>query len=294
MENPTQIREQYPQMRRPQVIHQDIKPANVFLGHADPNFFPLYPTPKLGDFGLAQETWRNDTSDPIMYSDLPECTPPELKSRNRGRHDVPRRTTAANVCQIGLTIQYMMLAADVRMAQRSGRPTPRGARGVHVPGGAFRNKTNWVYSQTLMDAIRHCTDTDPEERPRPQEIIDLCRPQYNPHIKNMHHPQECGKMDKAPHWLIVPRVVDEYRLKRIWRGKEEEPEDDTSDSDDGSGGGGMSDSDGGSGGDMSGIEEETVWTPEMLARQLAREKEYRRKMLIEEGLPPDDPDEMRE
>lgn len=73
-----------------EIVHRDIKPANselkpfpailcygaltilVFLGHdslGEPKF-PYYPTPKLGDFGLAINTHRYDKMNPRMYDGM--------------------------------------------------------------------------------------------------------------------------------------------------------------------------------------------------------------------------------
>jgi len=40
------------------IVHRDVRTQNVFLAMPDEHRFCLYPTPKVGDFGLAQRTTR--------------------------------------------------------------------------------------------------------------------------------------------------------------------------------------------------------------------------------------------
>lgn len=35
------------------IVHRDLRPVNIFLASPDANRFRRYPTPKIGDFGLA-------------------------------------------------------------------------------------------------------------------------------------------------------------------------------------------------------------------------------------------------
>jgi serine/threonine protein kinase len=35
------------------IVHRDLRPDNIFFGMPDPERFNRYPTPKLGDFGIA-------------------------------------------------------------------------------------------------------------------------------------------------------------------------------------------------------------------------------------------------
>jgi len=35
------------------IVHRDLRPCNIFLGRPDTQRFSRYPTPKVGDFGLA-------------------------------------------------------------------------------------------------------------------------------------------------------------------------------------------------------------------------------------------------
>ena len=49
-----------------QVVHRDLKPNNVFLDQAREDW-PMYPQPKLGDFGLAFITTDRDELNPSLW-----------------------------------------------------------------------------------------------------------------------------------------------------------------------------------------------------------------------------------
>jgi serine/threonine protein kinase len=50
-----------------ETIHRDLKPANVFLGLAIERSWPLSQQPRLGDFGLAIETYPKDSGNPLRW-----------------------------------------------------------------------------------------------------------------------------------------------------------------------------------------------------------------------------------
>lgn len=53
-----------------EIIHMDIKPANVFVGlHPQGNNWACYPEIKLGDYGLALETSLLDARNPRRFWD---------------------------------------------------------------------------------------------------------------------------------------------------------------------------------------------------------------------------------
>jgi serine/threonine protein kinase len=45
--------EDNPMRRWKTIVHRDLRPANIFFGIPDQHRFNRYPTPKIGDFGLA-------------------------------------------------------------------------------------------------------------------------------------------------------------------------------------------------------------------------------------------------
>ncbi|KAK4628617.1 hypothetical protein CLAFUR0_04343, partial [Fulvia fulva] len=48
-----------------QIIHRDLKPDNILLDASRPDHFPLWPQPKLADFGLAFLTTPDDPANPV-------------------------------------------------------------------------------------------------------------------------------------------------------------------------------------------------------------------------------------
>lgn len=49
------------------IIHRDLKPSNVFLAESQRDFYPWYPTPRLGDYGISIRTSPNDEFNPKFY-----------------------------------------------------------------------------------------------------------------------------------------------------------------------------------------------------------------------------------
>ncbi|KAI5203083.1 hypothetical protein E4T39_04352 [Aureobasidium subglaciale] len=91
------------------VVHQDIKPANIFLGNPDPNDFPKYPVLKLGDFGSSRITHKFDKNNPSGYDDPQtqgyKCA--EMSSHVTDKNDW-ELSSATNVWQIGMTAATLM------------------------------------------------------------------------------------------------------------------------------------------------------------------------------------------
>jgi len=54
-----------------QIVHRDLRPANIFLDDSFKGFFEIYPVPRLGDFGCAMRTHDKDTFNPAIYQDQP-------------------------------------------------------------------------------------------------------------------------------------------------------------------------------------------------------------------------------
>jgi serine/threonine protein kinase len=65
------------------VVHRDLRPVNIFLAAPDAKRFSRYPTPKIGDFGLAVYAPPSDYDGDILEDcppeGPPECVPPEQR-----------------------------------------------------------------------------------------------------------------------------------------------------------------------------------------------------------------------
>ncbi|KAK4626504.1 hypothetical protein CLAFUW4_04258 [Fulvia fulva] len=73
------------------IVHRDLKPANIFLGHRSnaPNAWRWYPTPRLGDFGLAVQPNAYGASNPQSWQDLGTqgfYAPEQMDYVNRNTH----------------------------------------------------------------------------------------------------------------------------------------------------------------------------------------------------------------
>lgn len=61
-----------------EIVHADIKLANVFLAAPRPEDFEVYPTPQMADFGSAFITEKGDSNNPNDYVGIgtPLCCAP--------------------------------------------------------------------------------------------------------------------------------------------------------------------------------------------------------------------------
>ncbi|KAI5367447.1 Putative serine/threonine-protein kinase, active [Septoria linicola] len=90
-----------------QIFHLDIKAANVFLDSPCETYFPRYPKPLLGDFGLAIHTHAQEAENPSDYrgSGTTGLKAPEMVQNVKFDDKKLRKILAhTNVYQIGLTM----------------------------------------------------------------------------------------------------------------------------------------------------------------------------------------------
>jgi serine/threonine protein kinase len=177
----------------PYLIHNDIKPENIFLGHPgslgrDESYI-MYPPAYLGDFGMSyltsgDESWRHKIRGTVGW-----CAP-ELdrgdnpyKQNDTARYDVAP-TSKTNVWQIGYCILRAMEGGIIT-------PVLDGEIVAPVLGNhdlKYRNE-NWtrqtlpgakaVYSADLIELVESCVCYELEDRPSPQEALALIE-QYMP------------------------------------------------------------------------------------------------------------------
>lgn len=156
------------------ILHRDLKLSNVFLGLSDPKNYSGYPTPKIGDFGLALYVTDDGQRNPGSYpfNGTPGNMPPEmLESNIDARHGVPL-SSKTNVWGIGNIIGSMMWwPTEVKLYE--------GLRGLTYEHGAaepsFDDHEQEAYSKPLRDLVLWCMKYDQDGRPTSAELLRRIR-----------------------------------------------------------------------------------------------------------------------
>ncbi|KAH0361286.1 kinase-like protein, partial [Aureobasidium melanogenum] len=160
---------------RPVVVHQDIKPENIFMAHPgslgrdEP--YPVYPVAYLGDFGLSyltpdDESWRNRLAGTPGY-----CAPEHdlgLPPRPRAGYDVPPESKT-NVWGVGNCILLAMTG------NRGGKHGTDGYKYEihHKWEYLIEIEGQWSgYSDDLIKTVEWCVKDKMENRPTPQELLE--------------------------------------------------------------------------------------------------------------------------
>ncbi|CAK4032520.1 G2-specific kinase fin1 [Lecanosticta acicola] len=146
-----------------QIVHMDIKPANIFLASADEKkSFPHYPTPKLADFGLAFETSPNDANNPVDHRFA--GTTPYMAPEQHG-YTKWQLLDHTNVYAIGATIFGLF-------HHRNRRLHPEQQISAEDPDTKWKFSTwsSLMYSSELRGLIEQCIDWDPSLRPSSLEL----------------------------------------------------------------------------------------------------------------------------
>lgn len=174
---------------RPVLVHQDIKPENIFMGHPgslgrdEP--YPVYPVAYLGDFGASyltadDESWRGKLMGTLGY-----CAPEQdtgIPPRPRARYDVPLGSKT-NIWGFG-NCMLLAMTGD----RGSGRGTDGTKFGYHSRWDYLRELDPeepyyWPgYSDDLIKTVEWCLKDTMENRPTPQELleqIERLMPQHN-------------------------------------------------------------------------------------------------------------------
>ncbi|KAF2168609.1 hypothetical protein M409DRAFT_21355 [Zasmidium cellare ATCC 36951] len=140
-------------------IHCDIKPHNVFLALADDTdgLWPGIPTPKLGDFGIVEQT---ELDNPLKYTGTgtPGYRAPETYSRDPDRQAYIE--FASDVWAIGL-VMYCLVNLIERPLQRDALEYSLEDNPTRFPPAFDQDVT---YTDDLLRTISRCLTQRPEDR----------------------------------------------------------------------------------------------------------------------------------
>ncbi|KAI5359422.1 Putative serine/threonine-protein kinase, active [Septoria linicola] len=160
-----------------QIIHNDLKPENIFLGTNTSNIYRGYPIVKIGDFGLA--TILSSTPARALPPDLyigngtPRTEAPEqLALRPDGTHNLAAHT---NVWGIGLVIWSLLHSCAWGTQLYDDTDAHRNPRTA-----AFSPDHISRYSLQLRNLVLSCLELDPANRPSLNTLILTIRQATNP------------------------------------------------------------------------------------------------------------------
>ncbi|KAF2169383.1 hypothetical protein M409DRAFT_52632 [Zasmidium cellare ATCC 36951] len=153
-----------------EIVHRDLKTGNVFLDVPDPGDFPLYPRPKLADFGLAILASEDDTTNPVLYNTGEGTRGFKAPEQIRWVDDTSRQPvdsfkvlSPANVFGIGMIMRSLMCLSyeddeiPVRCLTRN-----IANRTVYEP---FGEDTVRQYGMDICNKVEQCLLINPDERP---------------------------------------------------------------------------------------------------------------------------------
>ena len=159
-----------------QIIHRDLKPMNIFLDLAVVHRWPMYPHPRMGDFGLAIETYPEDAGNPRRWKGLAGTrgyhAPEQLRLDEKPLPEPHWQLLAhTNVWGIGRIMWDVLNHSP--SSQRTIKVTYRTNGTCELD---VREAVQGLYSAQLLSTIRDCMHKDPKSRPSFTELrrrIDL-------------------------------------------------------------------------------------------------------------------------
>lgn len=164
-----------------EVVHLDFKPDNIFLGDyppndpdVAPNNFAMYPTIKLGDFGLA--TYRRLAENmPKVYigRGTPGYFPPEQMLHYHGRQPRPHLNAKTNVWGVGITVMTLMNLNAPAGNQQFKQAATDELNPLLVPD--FTSAAIAGYSAPLRDLVRACVQYRQDDRPTFTSLLTSLR-----------------------------------------------------------------------------------------------------------------------
>lgn len=163
-----------------EIVHRDLKPGNVFLDQRDPGHFPMYPRPKVADYGLCLLTNADDPCNPKVTTGggTPGYQPPEtirfIDPVNEKRVDDHNQILSpCNVWGIGAILYALMTLQSLDDAPPPEHQLPYcttatapdfGPFTYAVAGDVTKKWGAGAYTKPLIDIVQTCLDFDPEKR----------------------------------------------------------------------------------------------------------------------------------
>nr|XP_023919395.1 G2-specific protein kinase fin1-like [Quercus suber] len=138
-----------------EIVHFDIKPANVFLKNPHPSEWPSIAGFRVGDYGSARFVPSDRIPAGTAGYEAPEQTV-RLASCDSGVNVWAVGTTIASLIQVRRNL-------DVRVAMpadQRARLVPEDASEIAV----FTNDDRSFYSSDLLDLVRSCCQINPADR----------------------------------------------------------------------------------------------------------------------------------
>ncbi|CAD0111949.1 unnamed protein product [Aureobasidium uvarum] len=189
-----------------QVVHQDIKPQNIFLTHPDPEDFPQYPickvsTPiihkipqqisdhaaKIGDFGSSHVTFPLDPDNPGEYYDAvtPGYIAPEM-DEDVCNKEAWELSSATNIAMSAVTLMRLENPDSINYEEK----------GWQEPFTHDLADLTFDYSIELRDLLEAMLSNNPASRPRPRDIIEwLYSKDVQPHWRQMATAPDCNDFE---------------------------------------------------------------------------------------------------
>ncbi|KAF2163784.1 hypothetical protein M409DRAFT_25966 [Zasmidium cellare ATCC 36951] len=158
-----------------EIVHRDLKPGNIFMTAPNPYHFPEYPQARVGDWGLAIRTSRDDPNNPHWYQGpgTPGYRAPEhdgFVSAQTLRPLGGKMLACTNVWGIGI-ILYCLITTQVDPDQPGWLGDPQDET-MYYPANNDKYK---FYSQELIEVLMACLTIDESVRAGPAQLLRQIR-----------------------------------------------------------------------------------------------------------------------